>query len=95
MPRLAASTCLIPSSATLPWNTFRFEKRIFIGLPDAATRARIFKIHLGDTPHELNDQDFKILGERTEGFGLLFLFLAVSPLTVALAPSSRVKVFGF
>jgi len=64
---------LVLGATNIPWQLDaairrRFEKRIFIGLPDAATRARIFKIHLGDTPHELNDQDFKILGERTEGF---------------------------
>ena len=46
----------------------RFDKRIYIPLPEAHARATMFKIHLGDTPHELSDDDFKSLAEKTEGF---------------------------
>ena len=28
----------------------------------------MFKIHLGNTPHGLTEDDFEKLGERTEGF---------------------------
>jgi SpoVK/Ycf46/Vps4 family AAA+-type ATPase len=31
----------------------RFDKRIYIPLPEEAARAHMFKIHLGDTPHTL------------------------------------------
>jgi hypothetical protein len=31
----------------------RFDKRIYIPLPEAPARASMFKIHLGDTPHAL------------------------------------------
>lgn len=31
----------------------RFNKRIYIPLPEAPARASMFKIHLGDTPHTL------------------------------------------
>ena len=31
----------------------RFDKRIYIPLPEAPARANMFKIHLGDTPHSL------------------------------------------
>jgi len=46
----------------------RFDKRIYIPLPDAAARAHMFKVHLGDTPHALVEADFAALGARTEGF---------------------------
>jgi len=46
----------------------RFDKRIYIPLPDAPARAHMFKVHLGDTPHALVEADFAALGARTEGF---------------------------
>jgi vacuolar protein-sorting-associated protein 4 len=49
----------------------RFEKRIYISLPDSPTRARIFQIHLGNTPSDLTTQHFKKLGEMTEGYATL------------------------
>ena len=46
----------------------RFDKRIYIPLPEAAARASMFKIHLGDTPNTLTPADYDALGARTEGF---------------------------
>ena len=46
----------------------RFDKRIYIPLPDNAARAHMFKVHLGDTPHSLTKEDFEELGKRTERF---------------------------
>jgi len=46
----------------------RFDKRIYIPLPDAEARAHIFKVHLGETPHELTPEDFASLGAAAEGF---------------------------
>ena len=46
----------------------RFDRRIYIPLPDAAARARVFRVHVGETPHNLDEHDFKHLGEHTEGF---------------------------
>ena len=46
----------------------RFDKRVYIALPEAASRGKMFKIHLGDTPNSCTDADFRDLGERTEGF---------------------------
>jgi len=46
----------------------RFDKRIYIPLPEAPARATMFKIHLGDTPHALTQQDFDVLAAGTEGF---------------------------
>ncbi|CAN1128611.1 Protein SUPPRESSOR OF K(+) TRANSPORT GROWTH DEFECT 1 [Linum perenne] len=46
----------------------RFDKRIYIPLPDAKARQYMFKVHLGDTPHNLTESDFESLGRKTEGF---------------------------
>lgn len=46
----------------------RFDKRIYIPLPDDAARAHMFKVHLGDTPHDLVQADFEQLGAQAEGF---------------------------
>ncbi|KAK9866366.1 hypothetical protein WJX84_002817 [Apatococcus fuscideae] len=46
----------------------RFDKRIYIPLPEAQARAHMFKVHLGDTPHNLTQRDFDALGKKTDGF---------------------------
>ncbi|KAL6575717.1 Vacuolar protein sorting-associated protein 4B [Orobanche hederae] len=58
----------------------RFDKRIYIPLPDVKARQHMFKklrsglrydalkVHLGDTPHNLTEGDFEALARKTEGF---------------------------
>ncbi|KAL4189019.1 hypothetical protein AMTRI_Chr08g163420 [Amborella trichopoda] len=46
----------------------RFDKRIYIPLPDVKARQHMFKVHLGDTPNNLTEIDFENLARRTEGF---------------------------
>ncbi|PIN17507.1 AAA+-type ATPase [Handroanthus impetiginosus] len=46
----------------------RFDKRIYIPLPDLKARQHMFKVHLGDTPHNLTESDFEALARKTEGF---------------------------
>ncbi|XP_012074638.1 protein SUPPRESSOR OF K(+) TRANSPORT GROWTH DEFECT 1 isoform X2 [Jatropha curcas] len=46
----------------------RFDKRIYIPLPDLKARQHMFKVHLGDTPHNLTESDFEHLAQETEGF---------------------------
>lgn len=46
----------------------RFEKRVYIPLPKPHARAKMFKIHLGDTPNNLVEADYNELGDHTEGF---------------------------
>ncbi|KAH7438613.1 hypothetical protein KP509_04G022900 [Ceratopteris richardii] len=46
----------------------RFDKRIYIPLPDLKARQHMFKVHLGDTPNDLSEADFEELARRTEGF---------------------------
>jgi vacuolar protein-sorting-associated protein 4 len=47
--------------------TDRFEKRIYIPLPDLNARAKMFQLNVGSTPCKLTSKDFKALAERTEG----------------------------
>ncbi|KAL6967034.1 Vacuolar protein sorting-associated protein 4B [Sarracenia purpurea var. burkii] len=46
----------------------RFDKRIYIPLPDLKARQHMFKVHLGDTPNNLTENDFENLASKTEGF---------------------------
>jgi vacuolar protein-sorting-associated protein 4 len=63
---------LVLAATNVPWEIDpamrrRFEKRIYIPLPEAPARARMFRIHLGATPHSLGDDDFAALGRLSEG----------------------------
>lgn len=46
----------------------RFEKRIYIPLPDEHARLVMFKIHLGNTAHTLTEENLRALAGKTEGF---------------------------
>ncbi|CAI5965154.1 unnamed protein product [Closterium sp. NIES-64] len=46
----------------------RFDKRIYIPLPDVKARQHMFKVHLGDTPYSLSEKDFEELAQKTDGF---------------------------
>lgn len=46
----------------------RFEKRIYIPLPEEAARAQMFKLHLGNTPHSLTEANVQELARKTEGY---------------------------
>jgi len=65
---------LILAATNMPWAIDpalrrRFEKRIYIPLPTAPARLAMLKIHLGNTPHTLNPEDFRLLSAQiTEGY---------------------------
>lgn len=64
---------LVLGATNIPWVLDsairrRFEKRIYIPLPEAPARSNMFKLHLGATPNSLTDEDFKDLGQRSEGY---------------------------
>lgn len=64
---------LVLAATNIPWSLDsairrRFEKRIYIPLPEAPARAKMFQIHLGKTPHKLTSDNFRQLGEMTEGY---------------------------
>lgn len=64
---------LVLGATNIPWVLDsairrRFEKRIYIPLPEEQARAVMFKLHLGSTAHCLSDDDFKKLAAATEGY---------------------------
>jgi vacuolar protein-sorting-associated protein 4 len=64
---------LVLGATNVPWEIDmamrrRFEKRIYIPLPEAPARSTMFQIHTGKTQNNLTEADFMALGERTEGF---------------------------
>lgn len=46
----------------------RFEKRIYIPLPEVQARRRMFELNVGNTPHGLTPSDFTSLAEQTDGW---------------------------
>ncbi|KAG9469832.1 hypothetical protein GDO78_019544 [Eleutherodactylus coqui] len=64
---------LVLGATNIPWVLDsairrRFEKRIYIPLPEEHARTDMFRLHLGTTPHSLSDADFRELGKRTNGY---------------------------
>ena len=62
---------LVLAATNVPWELDlairrRFQKRIYIALPEAPARASIFALNLGDTPHCLSAEDFAELGSLTD-----------------------------
>ena len=47
---------------------YRFEKRIYIPLPGTPARQYMFKLHIGETPHSITDEEFKELAKSSEGY---------------------------
>lgn len=64
---------LVLGATNIPWQLDsairrRFEKRIYIPLPDLASRTKMFEINVGDTPCNLSKEDYRSLGQMTEGY---------------------------
>jgi len=64
---------LVLGATNIPWVLDsairrRFEKRIYIDLPDEIARTYMFKMNMGKTPHSLSEEDFRQLGKRTDGY---------------------------
>ena len=49
-------------------HSFRFEKRIYIPLPEALARTTMFKIHMGKTKTTCTEQEYRELGEKSDGY---------------------------
>lgn len=64
---------LVLGATNIPWVLDsairrRFEKRIYIPLPEDQARLIMFKLHLGSTAHVLTEDDLKVLAKNTEGY---------------------------
>lgn len=63
---------LVLGATNVPWELDaairrRFEKRVYIPLPEKEARAYMVKLHLGETENSLTENDFDRLGKITEG----------------------------
>eukprot|EP00588_Corethron_pennatum_P014771 CAMPEP_0194273816 /NCGR_PEP_ID=MMETSP0169-20130528/7077_1 /TAXON_ID=218684 /ORGANISM="Corethron pennatum, Strain L29A3" /LENGTH=448 /DNA_ID=CAMNT_0039016881 /DNA_START=159 /DNA_END=1505 /DNA_ORIENTATION=- len=66
------SDVLVLGATNVPWELDaairrRFEKRIYIPLPEVKARTYMLKLHLGDTPNVITDKEFERLGTLAEG----------------------------
>ena len=64
---------LVLAATNIPWNLDsairrRFERRIYIPLPEEGARFQMLKLHLGDTPANLTDEQFQGIAARTKGY---------------------------
>ncbi|KAG5850420.1 hypothetical protein ANANG_G00082230 [Anguilla anguilla] len=64
---------LVLGATSIPWTLDpairrRFEKRIYVPLPEEQARIFMFKQHLGSSPNSLTESDFVTLGQKTEGY---------------------------
>ncbi|KAI8396069.1 AAA-protein family signature [Nakaseomyces glabratus] len=64
---------LVLGATNIPWQLDsairrRFERRIYIPLPDVAARTKMFEINVGETPCSLTKEDYRNLGQMTDGY---------------------------
>ncbi len=64
---------LILGATNIPWGLDpairrRFEKRIYIPLPEATDRVAMFKQNVGKAPCTLTDAQYEELAQKTEGY---------------------------
>ena len=62
---------LVMGATNTPWELDeafrrRFERRIYIHLPEPAARAGMFKLKIDGVPNNLNEEDFTTLGEHSD-----------------------------
>lgn len=64
---------LVLGATNIPWGLDaairrRFEKRIYIPLPELAARRRMFELHIGNTCTDLASNDYNVLSGKTDGY---------------------------
>lgn len=64
---------LVLGATNIPWQLDqaikrRFEKRIYIPLPESEARKRMFELNVGTTPCHLTNKDYRQLGDATNGY---------------------------
>lgn len=73
---------LVLGATNIPWQLDaairrRFQRRVHISLPDTPARMRMFELAVGSTPCELKQEDFKTLGQLSEGYSGSDISIAV------------------
>ena len=66
----------------------RFEKRIYIPLPEASARVKMFELHMGNLKHSIEPGQLRELAEKTDGWGNCFLLLDICLLNEKLLTSA-------
>ncbi len=69
----AETGVLVLGATNTPWDLDpairrRFEKRVYIPLPDIRGRQALFRSSIGSTPNHLTEDDYYMLAEATEGY---------------------------
>ncbi|XP_068692388.1 vacuolar protein sorting-associated protein 4B-like [Montipora capricornis] len=64
---------LVLGATNIPWTLDsairrRFEKRIYIPLPEASARVKMFELHMGNLKHSIQPPQFRELAEKTDGY---------------------------
>merc|ERR1712004_120037 len=64
---------LVLGATNIPWVLDaairrRFEKRIYIPLPEAHARTEMFKLNMGPTPNKITEEEYRYLGQNTDGY---------------------------
>lgn len=64
---------LVLGATNIPWTLDsairrRFEKRIYIPLPEASARVKMFELHMGNLKHNIHTTQFRELAEKTDGY---------------------------
>jgi len=64
---------LVLGATNIPWVLDaairrRFEKRIYIPLPEEHARTNMFKLNMGETTAKISDDEYRYLGANTEGY---------------------------
>ncbi|KAF8465954.1 P-loop containing nucleoside triphosphate hydrolase protein [Kalaharituber pfeilii] len=68
-----SSGVLVLGATNIPWQLDsairrRFQRRVHIALPDLPARIKMFQLAVGNTPCELQAEDYRMLGSMTEGY---------------------------
>lgn len=64
---------LVLGATNIPWDLDpavrrRFQKKIYISLPELEGRYRMFELNVGSTPNNLTEEDLNELAEVTDGY---------------------------
>lgn len=64
---------LVLGATNIPWDLDpavrrRFQKKIYVSLPEQEARLKMFYMNLGNTPHTLTENDFKEFSQLTDNY---------------------------